>query len=52
MKAKTAGLAIILASIIIGVLLLTNIIGSTTGALLFVGAMIVLGGLSKGYTKT
>ena len=50
MKAKLAGLLIILISIINGALLLLNVYDSTFGALIFIGSLVILGGLSKGCT--
>jgi hypothetical protein len=51
MKAITAGIFILITSLILAILLILKLIISTTGAILFVIALLISGLLSRGFTR-
>lgn len=51
MKAITAGIFILITSLILAILLILKLIISTTGAILFVIALLIGGLFSRGFTR-
>ena len=51
MKALTAGIFILITSLILAILLILKLIISVTGAVLFAIALLIFGVLSKGFTR-